>query len=282
MSGFQFPPPPPPPPPAAAPAPTPFSNRGGMNNRGGGRGQGRGNTRGGYMQNYPTVAPQHQQYPGSYAPPNFPQWQNPQYPSQYPQASPGYAAQGYGYAPAFQSTSHYPSTAAPAYTPPAQNFQTAFNSHGYAPALPQGATPSSSTFQSFASPPIRMGFNDGYAPQQNGFHGQKRKRGEGAASSRSRYAQKSQQPRTDNKAAPAVPSFAPSLSLPPRPPSPIQFGGKAKKKSNSNSNNNNKKKRRKINQLGLTPRGEEPEDTDEDIDEEARFADLETSSNATG
>jgi hypothetical protein len=125
-----------------------------------------------------------------------------------------------------------------------------------------------------------MGFNDGYAPQQNGFHGQKRKRGEGAgaASSRSRYAQKSQQPRTDNKAAPAVPSFAPSLSLPPRPPSPIQFGGKTKKKNN----NSNKKKRRKINQLGLTPRGEEPEDTDEDIDEEARFADLEVSSNTTG
>jgi len=232
------------------------------------------------MQSYPAVAPQHQQYPNSYASPNFPHWQNAQYPSQYPQASPGYAAQGYGYAPAFQSTSHYPSAAAPAYTPPAQNFQTTFNSHGYAPALSQGATPPSSTFQSFASPPIRMGFNDGHAPQQNGFHGQKRKRGEGAASSRSRYAQKSQQPRTDIKAAPAVPSFGPSLSLPPRPPSPIQFGGKVKRKNNSN--NNNKKKRRKINQLGLTPRGEDPEDTDEEIDEEARFADLDASSNTAG
>ena len=75
-------------------------------------------------------------------------------------------------------------------------------------------------------------------------------------------------PRNPNprpQAAPAVPSFGAPLPLPVKPPAP-QEGPK----------NPRKKKKRKHNQLGLTPKTEEHESSEEevedDVDEEARLA----------
>jgi len=66
--------------------------------------------------------------------------------------------------------------------------------------------------------------------------------------------------------APAVPSFgfalptAPDLTLPPKPLAAGETNDKKRKK-----------KKRKTNQLGLTPKGDQHESSDEDIDEEAAY-----------
>ncbi|KAI9831368.1 MAG: hypothetical protein M1826_003541 [Phylliscum demangeonii] len=69
------------------------------------------------------------------------------------------------------------------------------------------------------------------------------------------------------QAAPAVPSFF-SSALPPRPD--VVVGGISAPPA-SQPGNKKKKKKRDFNQLGLTPRAEEHESSEEELDEEAAF-----------
>jgi hypothetical protein len=275
MSSFSYPPPPPPPT-ASSQLPAHFSNNRGRGNHRGGRGRGRGNARGGgyadgfNRQAYPAVGNQPQQYhqPGFAPPPSYPQWQPPtQYnPPQPPPAANAYGAHGYGYQPSFQSPAQYPYSAAPTRPTPAPIPQNAYNAGAIPPPFPQSVAPPPTNFPPFGAGPIRLGFNDGHV-RPSTFHGQKRKRD----------APKPNLPKAKKEVAPAVPSFGANLSLPPKPPTPVQQLFKSKK------NKKNKNKRRKTNQLGLTPKVEDQdEETDEDIDEEERFADLKNSDNAAG
>jgi len=129
-----------------------------------------------------------------------------------------------------------------------------------------------------------MGFDESHAPTAsrsipdhhapNAFHHNKRKRegsfGEshsthhGFNSNRGRGRQQQGQTyRSKPNVAPAVPNFGFALpTLPEKPPPSARSADEYSKKN----------KKRKFNQLGLTPRGEVHEDSDNEVDEEAGFA----------
>jgi hypothetical protein len=285
MSNFQYPPPPPPPT-GAPPAPTHFSNnrRGGNHSGGRGRGRGRGNASGGRgghpgnfsPQQYPAAGLQPQPFQPSY-PPTFPQAGYPQWqtqPAQYnPRPPPTPAASGYGYGYGYQApaTAQYPGQfaypTASARNVPAP-MQPQYNAGAFQQPFAQPVAAPPANFPSFGTGPIRMGFNNGRGRggHQNTYHGQKRKRDD---------ANKSQPPKVKSAVAPAVPSFGTNLALPPKPPAPVsasiqQHDGNNKKKSKRNRN-----KKRKTNQLGLTPKVEDGDESDEEgVDEEERLAQL--------
>jgi hypothetical protein len=117
-----------------------------------------------------------------------------------------------------------------------------------------------------------MGFNESHSrfppskqsrnqQSPNPYPGQKRRR-EHSPNNPNRADRADRADRGKIKPAPAIPSFGFSLALPPKPP-PV---------ASSNPERPKKKKRRKTNQLGLTPKGDTRDDTDEDVDEEAAFA----------
>jgi hypothetical protein len=301
MSAFSYPPPPPPPPAANAPPP-PLSNlRGGFGNSRGGRGRGRGNNRGGGQRggfSHSRGAPAYnsgglQSSPPSsgYPLPNYPQWQQPvgttQTPYQAPYQAPHtqqpaqYSTQSYTYPPAVQSFGH---AAAPQMgqasmsMPPSYSAQSSYYGHGLPTAPP---VPQPTTQAPLMGPPIRWGFDRPQSAGRGNVKGQnhgspnpfpgggnKRKRDHSSRGFHTSQPSPNdsgtmvQKPQSLPKVqvAPAVPTFG--FSLPPKPP-PLE--GAPSEKSR-------KKRKRKQNQLGLTPKGEVHEDTDEDdIDEEAAF-----------
>lgn len=276
MNSFNFPPPPPPPPPSSAPPPPPPNQRGGFGNRGTrGRGRGSGgNQRGGYQTGG------HQQHQSSFRPPN----QAPPASSGYPLPNyPAWMASGAQQPPVnYQATQHmnanpYPM---PSYNPPQPQYHNQqpqpqppmpYYGHGQMQqpmGPPHHAGYPNMNNNMMAPPPVRLGFNAQQQPGP-GLHsspagGFKRKREQNFTAPHSnpnRNQPKPQATASKLPAAPAVPSFG--FQLPPKPP-PVEDASSAQKPK--------KKKRRKNNQLGLTPQGEVHENSDEDVDEEAQFA----------
>jgi hypothetical protein len=289
MHAFSYPPPPPPPPQTASAPPPPSHSRGGYGNSRGGRGRGRGNNRGGGhrggfshssgAQAYNSNGIQHPPAPSnSYPLPSYPQWQqpagNPQVTYQPPHVQPPpaqYSAQSYSYPPnpsMPQSSVSMPSS---------YSVQSSYYGHGLQTA-PPAASPS--TQAPLMGPPIRWGFDRPQSAGKGTFKGQshsspnpfpgggtKRKRDHTSQGPHSLQPPASETSTPQQKpnslpkvqVAPAVPNFG--FSLPPKPP---PLAGAPSEKSR-------KKRKRKQNQLGLTPKGEVHEDTDEDIDEEAAF-----------
>ena len=80
---------------------------------------------------------------------------------------------------------------------------------------------------------------------------------------------------SDRISNPALNTVRPEVA-PPVPSFGISLPSKASQASTSHSESNKRKdmKRRKFNQLGLTPRKEEHEDSEEEIDDEAKHAHL--------
>jgi hypothetical protein len=253
MSAFTFPLPPPPPPPSAAGLQsTEQSHRGGFQNRGF-RGRGRGNSRGGFNQSNNRGGLNrggHQQhvsqnhlsngYPtsknASWAQPTA--TQVPSFQAMQPVISNGYAT-SYSTTPG-QYPNHYGQDGVP--QSPQQ--------YGSPPKM---------------GPPIHMGMNSQHQlGQGNGSHaGFKRKRDQTFNSSTPKASQPKPESKPKVPVPPAIPSFG--FSLPAKPPpvdiAPVPTPQKP-----------NKKKQRKNNILGLTPQGEVHENSDDDIDEEAVFA----------
>jgi hypothetical protein len=288
MNAFSYPPPPPPPPPAAGAPPPPSHSRGGYGNNRGGRGRGRGNNRGGGHRGGFSHSPGAAAYgqngiqnppppSNGYPLPSYPQWQqaagNPQVTYQAPHVQPPsaqYSAQSYGYA----QTPPMPQSSVS--MPPSYSVQSSYYGHG----LQTASNPSLPTQAPLMGPPIRWGFDRAQSAGRGTFKvqnhsspnpfpdgGTKRKRdhtSQGPHLSQPTTGDTSvpqQKPHSLPKVqvAPAVPTFG--FSLPPKPP---PLAGAPSEKSR-------KKRKRKQNQLGLTPKGEIHEDTDEDIDEEAAF-----------
>ncbi|KAJ9669337.1 hypothetical protein H2201_000689 [Coniosporium apollinis] len=133
-------------------------------------------------------------------------------------------------------------------------------------------------------PPIRMGFDNSHPPDPprpystkhdspNPFPGNNKRKREppmrgGHSTHQSHnpsfHNQRHQHGKPDKakaKVAPQVPNFGFAFSTPQAANPPADSTDKPKKK-----------KRRKHNQLGLTPKGEEHEDSEDEIDEEAAFA----------
>lgn len=134
-------------------------------------------------------------------------------------------------------------------------------------------------------PPIRMGFDNSHPPDPprpystkhdspNPFPGNnKRKREPPTRGTHSthqshnssfhnqRHHHNGKPDKAKAKVAPQVPNFGFALSTP-----------QAAQPSADSTDKPKKKKRRKHNQLGLTPKGEEHEDSEDEIDEEAAFA----------
>lgn len=283
QQGFSFPPPPPPPPSSTQQqfpqAGSQFGQnahnyRGGSGRGGGFRGRGRGGMnrggRGGASQ--PNYRNNNQQgmYNGGYAmqsnaPTYYPNGS--QYGSSAPQTfapvTQGFTSQTH-VAPTYQPTNYdgrYSNT---------QNGSTApipsYTGHQSHTAVPVGT--------SVVAPPMHWGYDKtgagGFYPgsttyqnplphahsQGNNYqtqHGHKR-----------RYSSTFEKPTSQGPrptAPPAVPSFG--VPLPAKPPLPAETSRQAQKK-----------KKRKFNQLGLTPKTEEHESSDEedDVDEESRLA----------
>lgn len=110
-------------------------------------------------------------------------------------------------------------------------------------------TPGSSAGQ---RPPY--GQPNGFKPHQNHNNGNNNNRG-GKRPFNTAFGRSGPKP----QAPPAIPSFTDALGLPSKPPTP--------------SASRPKKKKRKHNQLGLTPRTEDHESSEEeDVDEEAKYA----------
>jgi hypothetical protein len=272
MTGYYFPPPPPPPPQpnallsAAAPDQRHHlqPSRGGRAQHRGGRGRGRG------APNHNT--PSHVQRPHNggqqYGVANQSSWNNSQrYPNQ------PHAPQAYN-PPTQWLPSHIPPPTLPVQYPQVSHMPGPYTPRGgyphqapvlrpEQPAVPHhpSQVPFNANYPQAVAPPIRMGFNEnrGRFPPSNQHRshnspnptlGQKRRR-EQSPSGLNRA------DRSQVKTVPATPNFGFSLALPPKPP-PVAPS--------------RKKKRRKTNQLGLTPKGETRDDTDEDLDEEATFA----------
>ena len=119
-------------------------------------------------------------------------------------------------------------------------------------------SPSQKDLGSYLHNPL-VGMQAGaYNPLSNhtGHRGRSQKYGHREASGRAR----NHKPRP--QAAPAIPSFGSVSSLPVKPPAPQDFGKRPRKK------------KRKHNQLGLTPKTDqhEPSEEEDDADEESRFA----------
>ncbi|KAH0545076.1 hypothetical protein FGG08_000847 [Glutinoglossum americanum] len=216
---------------------------------------------------YPQQWPQHtepsqpQMGPQYYPPP--PQAQPPQYqqpasqPPQpyYPQPHPASL-----HPPFAQQPPYIPSPQQPPYnTPPQQtSYPNVYPQPWQPPAPQQGWQPPTQHFQQqlpFGNPnhqPVAVPSIHGN-PNYIDYTQSPRKRG--GAFSRPRHSG------SRSKAPPAVPNF---LALPPKPPPQVSLDGRGPLKGQR------PKKKRKFNALGLTPKKEEHEDTEEeDIDEEA-------------
>lgn len=266
--GFSFPPPPPPPP--QQPQQQQQSNPGygnhnnvypsyGGRGTGGPKGRGRGGGQRGRGGKYPQLSQGNYGAGGYSATTTVPGGLG-YYSGPYQQQQQGYSMSGHQYP---NMPSSYPAYSHPIYDvgygSSSQTGQGQMGSH-----IPNGgsgmgthmqwnhAGPAAGNYYGSAndasSHPSRGGFNGG-----NNFTGQKRPLSTIEKS-------KSAVPRTP---APApVPSFGASLPLPPKPPTPVDGPTLPKKK------------KRKYNQLGLTPKTEEHESTEEegDADEESRLA----------
>lgn len=195
------------------------------------------------------------------------------------------ASQGYPYPPQQQQTSYqhqnltsplnqftqpYNAAQQPQWSP--QMYQATMNTHSYnQPSLSNTVDPNAPLM----GPPIRMGFGDeiNTSSHSSTFDslGMKRKRDApfqgnqhphhnhiGKASNGRPPSQGKQKVKTE--VAPSVPSFG--FALPAKPVSQLPPSAQAQRP---------KKKQRKFNQLGLTPRREEHEDSEEEVDEEAAF-----------
>ncbi|KUL85610.1 hypothetical protein ZTR_08912 [Talaromyces verruculosus] len=283
QQGFSFPPPPPPPPSSTQqqfPQVSSHSTQNGYNYRGGsgrggpgggfrGRGRGgmnRGGRSGASHPNYRN--PQQGMYNGGYTmPSNAPKY----YPTNSQHGSPaqtfspvsqGFAAQHVAptYPPTnydgrYQNTQNGSTAPIPSYTghqshsavPVAASVVAPPMHWGYDKTGAGGFYPGSTTYQN----PVPHAH-----PQGNNYqnqHGHKR-----------RYSSTFEKPTSQGPrptAPPAVPSFG--VPLPAKPPLPAETSRQAQKK-----------KKRKFNQLGLTPKTEEHESSDEedDADEESRLA----------
>lgn len=284
QQGFSFPPPPPPPPSSTQqqfPPPGSHSTQNGYNYRGGsgrggpgggfrGRGRGgmnRGGRGGASLPNYRNN--QQAMYNGGYtmqsnAPKyyqNGSQYGSPA-PQNYPPVTQGFAAQHVtptypptNYDGRYQNTQNGSTAPIPPYTGhqshspvPVPASVVAPPMHwGYDKTGAGGFYPGSTTYQN----PVPHAH-----PQGNNYqnqYGHKR-----------RYSSTFEKPTSQGPrptAPPAVPSFG--VPLPAKPPLPAETSRQAQKK-----------KKRKFNQLGLTPKTEEHESSDEedDADEESRLA----------
>lgn len=280
MAGFTFPPPPPPPPPAAASSSswsvnnsqTPYQHqdgfRGGRGNQGG-RGRGRGNpSRGGFARGG------HQGHTSMNGRSDGGARLN----AQTPMTGANHGHHGF---PLQQQAQHnsYP-------YPQHRNGTAEFHAQSSSPQSSYALMWNAVHVQAEASsmgPPLRMGFDHsnqgvlggGFAGMDMSANGSKRKRehynqGPPIGHGRAHDGRPGHQPHINKpkvQVAPAVPSFgfalpqAPDLTLPSKP---LAAGETNEKRRN--------KKKRKTNQLGLTPKGEQHESSDEDIDEEAAYA----------
>ncbi|KAJ9195470.1 hypothetical protein DTO166G4_3091 [Paecilomyces variotii] len=309
--GFSFPPPPPPPPPQQSfpTGPTPpygqaanYVPRGGRGAGGQYRGRGRGyGNRGGrggyhgssdpsYSGNYHTNANSlaNQSYSpvnyGAYPPP-FPATSNhasssPYNAAQSSQYQTPHAQPGYTHPQTYSATTPY--SRRPSYDAGYGNSnQRQPQSPPYAAATPSYVPPvpgqqAVSVSAPVMGPPLRWGFEDrssaGYTGTHRGAHGPHGPRTSNAYSQHSTFSGQGQKrphasafgkpattaPRVP--APPAVPSFG--NPLPSKPPPAVDATRKPKKK------------KRRHNQLGLTPKTDEHESSEEedDVDEEARLA----------
>ncbi|KZF23792.1 hypothetical protein L228DRAFT_246636 [Xylona heveae TC161] len=272
-NNFTFPPPPPPPPKAAGPDQNNntqrrnnFGNRGGQGargNRGRGRGDGHGFSRGtSYGGRGGAFTAQRS---SGYAAPSTLNAQPPTYPhTRYPHT---------GFPPATSPqatpTGPYPPTNFPQqYASQTVSAQNGVPGYSNVP-LPYGAssqplhnntniyTPPSwpaATQSVPAYTPMHMGYDQNYPA--NAPYNAFRTPGNDHAPRGGKRSHGSAVPKP--KAPPAVPSFGAPLPL--KPPAPEA------------SDNKQSHKRRKFNLLGLTPRGEEHEESEEDVDEEAAFS----------
>ncbi|EER28616.1 Zinc finger CCCH type domain containing protein [Coccidioides posadasii C735 delta SOWgp] len=311
--GFSFPPPPPPPPSPAAPAINSFqgaqpqSSRGrggrgaGSHHRGRGRGTGHVGGRGGYIAGPPAAnygPPQSYPYHASNNPPSQYNMPGAQRPATYP-------ARAYGQP---HATAQFPPPQSPYGSPVSPQFPTHHQarhppppSSGYPPQMhspliqpPHAPGPGPPAVM---SPPMRWGFDHAgtpgaYPPQQNYTpappHAQPRQpherqggyrqqRGFNASHASGPYPSNDKSQSRMNKrphsaaftskqdeTRPTAPLPVPSFGnpLPSKPPAAVDATRKPKKK------------RRKYNQLGLTPKAEEHESSEDedDVDEETKLA----------
>ncbi|KAH0555838.1 hypothetical protein GP486_006218 [Trichoglossum hirsutum] len=215
----------------------------------------------GYSQQWPQHAElsQPQMGPQYYPPPpqaQPPQYQQPAPQPYYPQPHPASLHPPFTHQPPYA-----PSPQQPPYNPAPQQtpFPSAYPQQWQSSAPQQGWQPPVQQFQ----PPQPPFSNPSHQPITTPpFHGNpnyidyaQSARKRGSAFSRPRHSA----PRS--KAPPAVPNF---LALPPKPPPQVSLDGRGPAKGQR------PKKKRKTNTLGLTPKKEEHEDTEEeDVDEEA-------------
>ncbi|KAJ5702878.1 hypothetical protein N7488_010426 [Penicillium malachiteum] len=300
--GFSFPPPPPPPPVAQQHAYPSAHGNGHWNGRGagGGRGRGRGygaRGRGGHFpadttrSSYPNVGG-YSSTTGNFAYPAQPMPSAPYMnPSPYPHAQSTYQPTPnppaypppHAYSPPAGSAPYqpltayngpanlahpqYPSQSAPTYPPPVPPPQ--HGSPPNTPAMMNNMHWGNDTHSSYSGPSSGYGHGHGH-PHGHGS-GSGRGRGShphGNHGSKPRYPNKRDHASAFNKpasapkvpAAPAVPSFG--NPLPCKPPPAADATRKPKKR------------KRKHNQLGLTPKTEDHESSEEeeDVDEEAKLA----------
>ena len=247
---------------------------------------------------------------GGYSLPRYPPIQLPQCPTNVLQ---GYEPQTQGFPPnARPPQAVYPANGSGSYQKFNGQYQCTLHDHGHSLPILQTPLPAAQNNSSFQTkmqssqpalmgPPIRMGFDarrsgsqaqqrgpptanginayqhgrsdgseapyrhsspmgfrsDGHASLNvfPGNHGRGQRREHGDVYNRTR------DPNQRNQAAPAVPSFGGQLPLPLKPPA---LHGSTRKP---------RKKKRKLNQLGLTPKAEEHESSEEDdTDEEAKLA----------
>ena len=300
-SSFSFPPPPPPPPKASAPDRTPEnapyqrggydSSHGGRGGRGyrGSRGRGRGNNhrgsqRDGYRSEQPHISNAENFRSNGGGNINMQAQMRGQ--SQFQQYSQGYSAPN-SYPPS-STQCNQPTVTLASYLNP--NFlplnttsplqwnlpaQASVSPAAYAQTL-SSLMASHAGAQSTNIPTTNILYNNpspdnqtsGTYVSSTSSPSVKRKRGSSnpyqgshASPNSARTSQQQRPPKAKVDVAPAVPSFGFALpTVSQQPPSVDAF------------DNSSKKKKRKFNQLGLTPKSEEHEDSDDgDVDEEAAF-----------
>ncbi|KAJ5612637.1 hypothetical protein N7510_005831 [Penicillium lagena] len=274
--GFSFPPPPPPPPPAAAQQPPynsashgqqsgRWASRGGGARGGRGRGHGNRRGRGGQDGSRPSAYPSNPAGFNNHSPVNYgyppqpqptlympypqsqsPSYQPPQNPSPYatgapPQSSSQHSYHIYNTSSHPQPTASYPQQPAPGYSSGAP---TSTSPMQWGVDMQSGYMPTQQAWQA------RSHGTSDRKPQPHHHH----KRDHSAAFGKPQ----STAPRTP--APPPVPSFG--NPLPSKPPAVVDATRKLPKK-----------RKRKHNQLGLTPKTDEHESSEEDdVDEESKLA----------
>lgn len=264
---FSFPPPPPPPPQSSSTTPTQNaandSNRG-RGARGSFRSRGRGSFRGGSIRGQHNRGGQYASHTrDSYSLNQSSQWQ----PQQVPIQSSTFQSNSYGVqinvGNPFQGQqtlqAHYNPTFSSTF-PPAQHHNhdvAIFNAQSTA-AYAQPAPMLMGAFGSYGTP------HPQFPPQP--LASQRNKNQSSNAFGKKRRSDHRKVIPSIPEVAPAVPSFGPSL-----PSKPDQIPT-----SHDESQKPPKKKPRKYNQFGLTPRKEEHENSEDDVDDEAKHAHLGT------